>query len=197
MTPNTLFPGLPNYTGPTVGFFALLHHSDLFEWSHDVNERVSYVKDNKGWSEIPIRLAHMAHLPELDVPDIYAAWAKYKRIRQPAWAEYERIRQPALAEYERISQPAWAEYERIRQSALAKYEHIRQSALAEYERISQSAWAEYERIRQSAWAEYERIRQPALAEYERIRHVARPTIEAYVRANVPDCRWDGKEIVFD
>src|ERR1019366_8263115 len=32
--PNTMFPGLPNYTGPIYGYFAMLHHQQLFEKTH-------------------------------------------------------------------------------------------------------------------------------------------------------------------
>ena len=43
-TPNTLFPGRPDYTGPTIGWFGLLHHDTIFEQSHNVNERIEYVR---------------------------------------------------------------------------------------------------------------------------------------------------------
>jgi hypothetical protein len=59
---NTLFPGRPDYTGPTVGIFGLLHHDTLCEYSHDVNERITYVKNSKLLEEIPIRLYSMIYL---------------------------------------------------------------------------------------------------------------------------------------
>ena len=61
-TENTLFPGRPNYTGPTSGWFGLLHHTELFEQSHDVNERIAYVRENKPDAEIPVRLHNMVYL---------------------------------------------------------------------------------------------------------------------------------------
>ena len=68
MTPNTLFPGRPNYTGPTKGYFGLLHHDQLFEWSDNVLERVAYVKKNKPIAEQAIRLHNMIYInfPDLD-----------------------------------------------------------------------------------------------------------------------------------
>ena len=60
---NTLFPGRPDYVGPTKGYFALLHHEMLFEKSHDVMERVDYVKREKADHEVPIRLHNMIYLP--------------------------------------------------------------------------------------------------------------------------------------
>src|SRR3990167_10564902 len=60
---NELFPGRPDYVGPTKGYFALLHHDLLFEKSHDVMERVAYVKREKPSYEIPTRLHNMIYLP--------------------------------------------------------------------------------------------------------------------------------------
>ena len=59
---NLLFPGRPDYTGPTTGMFGLLHHTVLCESSHDVMERVAYVKQNKPKSEVAIRLHNMIYL---------------------------------------------------------------------------------------------------------------------------------------
>ena len=61
-TPNVLFPGRPNYTGPTSGWFGLLHHSELFETSHNVQERIAYVKANKPDREVSLRLHNMVYL---------------------------------------------------------------------------------------------------------------------------------------
>ena len=59
---NTLFPGRPNYTGPTKGWFGFLHHERLCEQSHDVNERIHYVKREKPKNEVAIRLHNMIYL---------------------------------------------------------------------------------------------------------------------------------------
>ena len=59
---NTLFPGRPNYTGPTKGWFGFLHHEQLCEQSHDVNERIHYVKREKPKNEVAIRLHNMIYL---------------------------------------------------------------------------------------------------------------------------------------
>ena len=52
MTANTLFPGRPEYVGLIKGWFGLLHHDELCEHSHDVEERVRYVKNEKPENEI-------------------------------------------------------------------------------------------------------------------------------------------------
>ena len=59
---NTLFPGRYNYTGPTKGWFGFLHHEQLCEESHDVNERIDYVKRRKPKNEVAIRLHNMIYL---------------------------------------------------------------------------------------------------------------------------------------
>ena len=76
-TTNTLFPGRPNYTGPTVGWFGLLHHDLLIEKSHDVLERVAYVRDRKPQREIATRLHNMIYIGEVGAA--YDAAAKPAR----------------------------------------------------------------------------------------------------------------------
>ena len=63
-TPNTLFPGRPDYVGPTTGLFGLLHHAELYEGSGDVMERVEYVKNAKPRHEVATRLHNMIALPD-------------------------------------------------------------------------------------------------------------------------------------
>mgnify|MGYP003393028010 CR=1 FL=1 len=81
--PNQLFPGRPNYTGPKTGMFGLLHHRKLCEYSHDVMERVEYVKREKPEHEIAIRLHNMIYLgscPTAAKRDtLYAALTQAKR----------------------------------------------------------------------------------------------------------------------
>ena len=59
---NKLFPGRPDYTGPIAGVFGLLHHDILVESSHDVMERVSYIKHEKPKREIATRLYNIIYL---------------------------------------------------------------------------------------------------------------------------------------
>lgn len=59
---NTMFPGRPYYVGPISGMFGLLHHENLCEYSHDVMERVKYVKENKPPNEVDVRLRNMIYL---------------------------------------------------------------------------------------------------------------------------------------
>src|ERR1035437_10124714 len=59
---NKLFPGRPDYTGPTKGWFGLLHHDELVEHSWDVTERVRYVRNIKPTKEVGIRLHNMIYL---------------------------------------------------------------------------------------------------------------------------------------
>ena len=68
---NKLFPGRDNYTGPTKGWFGLLHHEQMVEESHDVMERVAYVKREKPPNEVAIRLHNMMYLGEI-FADYYA-----------------------------------------------------------------------------------------------------------------------------
>ena len=94
MTANTLFPGRPDYTGPASGIFGLLHHEVLVESSHNVMERVEYVKNNKPANEVATRLHNMIYLggcPEA---------ADYEAKRAALYADYRAKRAPLDADYE-------------------------------------------------------------------------------------------------
>ena len=92
MPANRLYPGLPAYTGPTVGYFTLLHHEGpLIEWSDNVMERVKYIEERKDANERPIRLRHIVYLPVEMIPKTlqkaYAEWQKADTERQKADAD--------------------------------------------------------------------------------------------------------------
>ena len=131
MATNTMFPGRPDYTGPTIGLFGLLHHEVLVEESHDVMERVDYVRRKKAKSEVAIRLHNM----------IYLGGCESAVQRAPLNAEYTRQRDTLKAEYTRK-------------------------------------------------------RAPLNAEYERQRDTLNAAILKYIKAHIPDCAWNGKELVF-
>ena len=156
MIPNTLFPGRPNYVGPTVGWFGMLHHdSDLVEYSHDVMERVAYVKRNKPKNEVAIRLHNMIYLG--DRGEAYAAkrdalYADYKAKRAPLYADYEAKRTALRVDYKAKLAPLYADYK-------AK--------------------------RAPLYADYVAARAPLDAE-----------ILAYIKTEIPDCAWDGHQLVF-
>ena len=100
MTTNTMFPGRPRYVGPKTGIFGLLHHTGLCESSHDVMERVAYVKKHKPKREIKIRLHKM----------IYLGRCKAAAKRDALCADYETKRAPLYADYETKRAPLYADY---------------------------------------------------------------------------------------
>ena len=92
-TLNTDRPGLPNYTGPTKGYFTCVHHEVLFEYSHDINERLAYVDREKPKHEVATRRYNMLYLPFVD-----AAWfADYEAKRAPLVADYRAKRAALVA----------------------------------------------------------------------------------------------------
>ena len=142
METNTLFPGRPNYVGPTKGWFGLLHHEVLCEESHDVMERVDYVKREKPNHEIAIRLHNMIYLGGCEAMDKRAALdADYKAKCGALYADYEAKCAPLDADYEAKRDPLDADYK-------AKCDAL--------------------------YAE----------------------ILAYIKQHIPDCAWNGKELVF-
>jgi hypothetical protein len=128
---NTLFPGRYNYTGPTKGWFAFLHHEQLCEESHDVNERLDYVKRQKPKNEVAIRLHNMIYLGGCE--------------------------------------------------AIAKLAPLD----ADYEAKLAALDADYKAKRAPLYADYKAKCAPLDAE-----------ILAYIKANIPDCAWNGRTLVF-
>jgi len=87
---NTLFPGRYNYTGPTKGWFGFLHHEQLCEESHDVNERIDYVKRKKPKNEVAIRLHNMIYLGGCEAMAKHATlYADYEAKRATLYADYK------------------------------------------------------------------------------------------------------------
>jgi len=88
---NKLFPGRPNYTGPTAGLFAFLHHCTLYEYSDNVIERINYVKSQKPKDEIELRLHHMLYLDSSDtlIGKAYSFEERYRQKRVQLDNEYE------------------------------------------------------------------------------------------------------------
>ena len=141
-TTNTLFPGRPDYVGPTSGVFGFLHHEILFEASHNVMERVDYVRREKSKSEIAIRLHNM----------IYLGGCNAALLRAPLDADYKAKLAPLYADYDAKFAPLDADHE------------IKRAALN---------------------ADYEAKRAPLYAE-----------VMAYIKTHIPDCAWDGTQLVF-
>ena len=128
---NLLFPGRPNYTGPTAGMFGMLHHAELCESSHNVMERVAYVRENKPHNEIKTRLHNMIFLG--------GCLAAAKRV--------------ALA-------------------------------------------ADYAAKRVALYADYAAKRDALYADYKAKRDALAAEIVAYIKSHIPDCAWNGQELVF-
>ncbi len=98
MTKNILYPGRPNYTGPTKGLFGFIHHDKLFEYSFDIRERVHFIWNNKPGNEIKHRLHCLVYLPLRRLPKelntavkaVIITWEAYK-TNSPSdeiWEDY-------------------------------------------------------------------------------------------------------------
>lgn len=146
---NTLFPGRPDYTGPTAGWFGLLHHDVLWEKSHDVRERVRYVERNKAENEVGVRLHNMIYLEEDEtVAKLDPLWTDYRTKRNAIYDDYKAARNAIYGDV---------------MAALVDY-------AAACARLN---------------ADSDAKRAPLDAE-----------ILAYIRTHIPDCAWNGTELVF-
>ena len=174
---NKLYPGLPDYEGPTSGSFTLLHHNGpLIEWSDDVMERIKHIKTKKKESERPIRLKHIVYVPKGMIPkSVQKADAEWRKA-DAEWQKAEAEWQKAEAEW-RKAEAEWRKAE------------------AEW-RKADAEWGKAEAKRQKAeaeWGKAEAKRQKAEAEW---RKADADKLTAYLHKHVKDCRWNGKEIVF-
>lgn len=99
--PNRLFPGRPNYVGPKTGYFAFLHHQQLFEEStqRDVAARVNYVRSQKPSNEKPRRLHQMMCLNKCTHVKALVMLQKIVTMLHPFGYE---TRRPAEQAYERL-----------------------------------------------------------------------------------------------
>ena len=110
--PNLLFPGRPDYAGPTEGFFGLLHHDTLCEPSRNVLERVAHVRENKSSSEIPVRLHNMIYLGGCEAAiESVAYQADYEAKHAALYADYAAKHAPLYADYEAKHAALYADYE--------------------------------------------------------------------------------------
>ena len=100
---NTLFPGRPDYIGPKSGTFGLLHHEVLCESSHDVMERVDYIKKHKPKNEVAVRLHNLIYLGGCE------AATDYEAKRGPLYADYEAKCDALYADYDAKRAPLYAE----------------------------------------------------------------------------------------
>ena len=153
---NTLFPGRPNYTGPTKGWFGFLHHEQLCEQSHDVNKRIHYVKREKPKNEVAIRLHNM----------IYLGGCEATAKRAPLDADYK-AKCAALYAHHRAKCDALDADYRAKCAALdADYEAKSVALYADYEAKFAPLAADYEAKRALLYADYEAKHAPLRADYE-------------------------------
>ena len=178
---NDLFPGRPDYVGPTKGYFAFLNHKQLFESSHDVMERVAYVKREKPGHEIQTRLHNMIYLPFM-TDELYA---DYEAKRASLDVDYEAKLTLLYADYEAKLAPLYADYE-------AKLASLR----ADYEAKLAPLRADYEAKLAPLRADYLAKLAPLRADYKAKLASLYVDILTFVRQHIPDCAWNGRELVF-
>ena len=196
-----LRPGLPGYTGPKSGIFAVIHHRILFEYSHDVFERLDCIDRKKPEHGRKIRRESILYLGECPA---LAEFEKAQAERNKMWAEYNE----AVAEYEKAvaeRNKMWAEYKKARaefEKAQAEYDEAadeNDKARVEYEK----AWAEYAKAAAefdkalSSDAEVAAEFEKAQAEYDEAADaVDQSAVLAYIRQHITEFPWDGRQLVF-
>jgi len=123
---NTLFPGRPDYVGPTEGLFGLLHHEELYETSHNVMERVAYVKREKPHNEVETRLHNMIYLGGCEAAESLAALKEdYQAKRKPLDEDYETKRKLLDDDYwdkvKLLDDDYWAKVKQLKEDCETKW----------------------------------------------------------------------------
>lgn len=181
---NTMFPGRNNYTGPTAGMFGLLHHKILCEDSHDVMERVRYVRHEKEAHEIDTRLHNMIFLgfcPAAAPMGVLQAEAKAKHNQ--AWKTY-RIAQEDV--HKAFADQREAFYAHRPHNLLDEDQQLKiEMTHFEQNRAAAQVSIDYTAVSKALREEHEMATAPYVA-----------VIEAYIREHIPDTAWNGKTLVF-
>ena len=114
MTPNTLYPGQPDYVGPNSGFACWVHHEIPIEYCTNFARRIAYIRASKPAHEQAVRLAALTCLPLDRLPaDLIQAWTAYdqavtaydqaRTAYDQAWTAYDQ----AVTAYDQ----AWTAYD--------------------------------------------------------------------------------------
>ncbi len=178
MSKNLLYPGRPNYKGPTKGVFGLLHHDILVEWSHNVMERVEYVKRYKAENEVEIRLWNMCYLSEERLP-------KELMAAEKIFGEAEKTHEEAIKAYEE----AWKTYDKAGKT----YEEAGKTYVEAKTFVK--AWKTREEAIKT-FRETWKTHREAEKTYNKILKSSSPQILNLIKELVPDTVWNGKELVF-
>jgi hypothetical protein len=177
--------------------FGLLHHEELCEQSHDVNERIAYVRKHKPENEVVIRLHNM----------IYLGGCPAAIMREAAWKLYEETCAPARKLCDETCATAWKLYEKTCAPARKLYTETRGSAWKLYDETRAPAWKLYEETCAparklcdetcaTAWKLYEKTCATARKLCDETCATLDAEILAYIKLHIPDCAWNGKTLVF-
>lgn len=75
----------------TAGLAWHVHHNQLFEWCHDIEERRQYIRDQKPPEEIAVRLHRLAFIrtpTPLGDPTLRTAYEQARTAYEQAWIAY-------------------------------------------------------------------------------------------------------------
>ena len=188
---NTIFPGRPNYEGPTEGMFGLLHHDVLAEPSRDVSERVAYVKRHKPQSEVAARLHNMIYLGG---GEVHPAAAKIA----PLGSDYNAKRATLAADYNAQRGALYADYRTKLATLTADYRTQRDTlnAGSDYNAKRDTLTADYLAKRDTLDSDYTAKLDTLYADYNAKLATLTAEVLAYIKTHIPDCAWDGTTLVF-
>jgi len=184
-TPNVLFPGRPNYTGPTSGWFGLLHHSELFETSHNVQERIAYVKANKPDREVSLRLHNMVYLGA-----IASTCDKRDALNTDNLAKCDALYADYLAKRDALYADNLAKRDALYADNLAKRDALNTDNLAKCDAL----YADYLAKRDALYARWQAKRDVRYAHWQAKRAPLDAEVLAYILSVMPDCAWNGKKL---
>jgi hypothetical protein len=185
MSANVIFPGRPDYTGPTSGPFGAVHHDTLCEESHDINERLAYIDRKKPPHEIPIRRWNM----------IYLGGCPAVAARKALLDQYDAANKLLDDQYYAAIKPLRDQYDAANKLLDDQYYAANKLLDDQYYAANKLLDDQYYAARKPLDDQYNAAIKPLDDQYVAARKPLNAEILAYIRTHIPDFPWDGKELV--
>ena len=192
---NVLFPGRDNYEGPESGNFAFVHHRELYERSHSITERVNFIWSEKPKHERAIRLYNLMYLGNCPVI----------QLREAAEAEHRKKvdeRQSQLQQDRHLLNVA---YDVARTAMLVKRIRLIASGRLDSEKTIADLDVKIDTLAKVRSCVAQVVDQNFNVDFNKFytehqnscsANPINDAVLAYVMEHIPDCAWNGTELVF-
>lgn len=181
MEQNLLFPGRAKYEGPNVGWFGLLHHSSLFEYSTNVSQRVHYVGNFKAPHEHAVRLHCMIYLDTEKILGMKEFTETKKKYNE----EITELSKGYVSNRELLANAFQDKLKKIIPSDPNRHQ-LRDALIKEETTADAKAYAVY----------YDKTTIVHQNYFDTYNKVGNDIVLPYIKEHIPNCPWNGRELEF-